>query len=201
MTTISNVDKLLSEISERTKHSEFVIIGSLSIIGCELKYPKNMACSVDVDTFLKNDPQRHYELSCFGENSKFHLENGFYADPVSPKLVSAPDGWQTRLISVKTESNLTLWFMDILDAATSKIIRGEERDIEWVRSGIKNNLIDIEKLKQSVRKTNGLLDGEALTAINLINNSFLTNEIGDKINVPDSRLAMSEENEEHPMKM
>ena len=58
-----------------------------------------MVMSIDVDTYLKNDPERTGELvEALGQGSAFEDAFGYYLDPVSPSLPSFPGGWQDRLL-------------------------------------------------------------------------------------------------------
>ena len=90
---------LLTQAKAIVHHTDFVIVGSLSILGAVSDPPRTMVMSIDVDTYLKNDPQRTYELAqALGQGSVFEDEFGYYLDPVSPSLPSFPEGWQERLI-------------------------------------------------------------------------------------------------------
>ena len=54
---------LLTQAKDIVHHTDFVIVGSLSILGAVSDPPRTMVMSIDVDTYLKNDPQRTYELA------------------------------------------------------------------------------------------------------------------------------------------
>lgn len=168
MTSLANIESLLEEVAAKTNHRNFVVIGSLSIIGAVLSPPDDMTNSVDVDAFLKLDPNRHSELRSLGDESDAARRFSCYADPVSPSLVSAPDGWLNRLTPIPAKSGIVVWFMDPIDAATSKLIRGEERDIAWVSAGIKHGIISPDSLRESIKKTDNVLDGECLRACSLL---------------------------------
>lgn len=45
---------LLVQARERVQHTEFVIVGSLAILGTVGKPPSTMVMSIDVDTYLLN---------------------------------------------------------------------------------------------------------------------------------------------------
>lgn len=85
MLTLENIHKLLGQIKSKTNHDEFVIMGSLSILGSSIKPPRKMAYSIDVDLYLKGDPNRHLEISQVGEDSSFRVAHGYYADPITPQ--------------------------------------------------------------------------------------------------------------------
>lgn len=48
---------LLTEARKQVQHTEFVIVGSLAILSAVSEPPRTMIMSIDVDTYLKNDPQ------------------------------------------------------------------------------------------------------------------------------------------------
>ncbi len=166
MITLENIHKLLGQIKAKTNHDEFVIMGSLSILGSSIRPPRQMAYSIDVDLYLKSDPNRHLEITQVGEDSSFRVEHGYYADPITPQLVSLPEGWEDRLIK-KDFGDLSAYFLDPNDCAVSKYIRGQENDLRWVREGIKTNILDISKIERRLPTAN-CLDGEVAAARKLI---------------------------------
>ena len=119
-------------------HNDFVVIGSLSILGLEADFdvPKEMAMSNHVACFTKDEPDRIFELvGALGEHSRYHEQFGFYLDAVEPNLATLPEGWKDRLIKVERD-RLRAWFLEPSDAAVSKYARGEPRDIRWIRAGV-----------------------------------------------------------------
>jgi hypothetical protein len=49
---------LLRKAKDLSGHSEFVIVGSLAILGAVADPPDAMVMSIDVDTYMKADPGR-----------------------------------------------------------------------------------------------------------------------------------------------
>lgn len=155
------VFQLLEAAQKLSGHNDFVVIGSLSILGLEadFKIPEDMAMSNDVDCYTKDDPGRILEMvDALGENSPHHEESGFYLDAVSPNLASLPDGWKERLIKVQRQA-LSVWFLEPNDAAVSKYARGEPRDIRWIRAGIQAGVISLPIVQARMRSTS-FLDNE-----------------------------------------
>lgn len=150
---------LLTEARRQTQHTEFVIVGSLAILGAVSEPPSTMVVSIDVDTYLKNDPQRTGELvEALGQGSPFEDEHGYYLDPVSPSLPSFPDGWRDRLIELDF-GDVRAFFVDPNDVAVSKYMRGEDRDMRWLRAGLQNHLIDLGVIERRIGSAPAL-DGE-----------------------------------------
>ena len=80
--------KLFSEAHRLTGHRDYVVIGSLSILGTqdENELPMDMSMSTDVDSYTLTDPERIQDAApALGEGSGFHQKNGYYLDPVSVK--------------------------------------------------------------------------------------------------------------------
>ena len=62
---LSHLQALFAEASRLSKHREFVVVGSLSILGVvrrSAEIPARMLVSIDVDCYTKADPERIFEL-------------------------------------------------------------------------------------------------------------------------------------------
>lgn len=122
-----------------------------------------MVMSIDVDTYLKNDPQRTGELvEALGQGSAFEDEFGYYLDPISPNLPSFPEGWQDRLILLDF-GDIQAFFVDPNDVAVSKYMRGEERDLRWLRAGLKDKLLNMDIIERRIASAPAL-EGELQAA-------------------------------------
>jgi hypothetical protein len=140
----------LYRAKELSGHSEFVIVGSLAILGAVADPPDAMVVSIDVDTYLKADPGRTGELSeALGQGSPFEDEHGYYLDPVSPHLPSFPEGWQQRLILIDF-GDVRAFFVEPNDVAVSKYIRGDERDMRWLREGLNSGLLNMDVIERRI---------------------------------------------------
>lgn len=167
--TLSDIEKVLIRASEITNHRSFVIAGSLSIIGSVMTPLESMCYSMDVDLYPKLDPGRAGEIAAIiGEGSQFALDNGVYADAISPAILSLPEQWESRLVQLPLPSGVIGWFLDPNDCAISKIIRGEERDIAWVRAGIVAGLLSRQIILSRIHSAQNVLAGEINQAIRLI---------------------------------
>lgn len=146
--------EMLQQAKNLTGHQDFVIVGSLSILGvANQTIPAEMSMSNDVDCYTKTDPSRIFDLvKTLGENTAFHEKSGIFLDAVSPDLPTLPDGWGNRLMKVEREG-LKAWFLDPNDAAISKYARGEPRDRRWIEAGISQGLISLPMVQFRVRET------------------------------------------------
>lgn len=159
---LANLQVLFDEAKKLTNHTEFVVIGSLSILGVvEDSIPERMLISIDVDCYTRTDPGRVFELKKpLGESSEFQASHGYYLDPVSPNLAALPEQWESRLVRVPLERGIVVQFLDPNDAAVSKYARNEPRDREWLRAGLSAGLLNAQIIKSRFAQTNFVSDDE-----------------------------------------
>lgn len=160
---LASLFEMLQQAHALSGHRDFVVIGSLSILGLEDHFdiPDDMTMSNDVDCYTRDDPERIFELvGALGENSPYHLSSGFYLDAVSPALPSLPDGWAARLLLAE-RAPLRAWFLEPNDAALSKYARGEARDRRWIRAGIRAGVISLAVVRARFGST-GFYDAEEM---------------------------------------
>lgn len=153
---LAQLQALFSEAKRLTNHSEFVVIGSLSILSVMQgnDIPAEMLMSIDVDCYTKADPGRIFELEeALGEGSAFDVANGYYLDPVSPELPMLPDQWEPRLIPVALGEGIVAYFLEPNDAAVSKYSRGDPRDREWIRAGLNAGILSARIIESRFRQT------------------------------------------------
>ncbi len=146
--------QLFSHARRLSGESDFVVIGSLAALGYSGTLPPRMAISLDVDAYCRSDPARIFELAPeLGQGSAFERENGFYLDPVSPRIATLPDEWEARLVRIELEPGLAAWFLEPNDAAVSKYARMEPRDREWIRAGLEAGILSLPIIEERFRQT------------------------------------------------
>ena len=152
--TRNDIHRLLVEAMRVTNHRDYVIIGSLSVLGAAPQPPQSMTQSIDVDLYPKNDPGRAGEIAnALGEGSPFDEAHDYYADAVSPGLPTLPQGWDQRLIKVDFDSGVTAWFLEPNDAAISKYARSDPRDRAWIRAGLQAAILSLPTIEYRLRET------------------------------------------------
>jgi len=145
------VRKALEAAYAISHHHEYVIAGSLSVLGRMDTPPEMMAMSIDIDFYPLRDPGRASEIAvALGEDSAFHERNGYYLDPISPELPVLPTGWRERLVEVRL-GEMTAYFLDVNDTAVSKYARGAPNDYRWLEAGYEANILDIDSITSRVR--------------------------------------------------
>jgi len=157
---LQQLDTLLGEIAaaDMSKPVDcFVVVGSLSVLGLTQgrALPEQMLMSNEVDAYVENDPDRGFDFhQRWGQGSAFEREHGYYFDPVSPKLPTLPDGWQSRMIATTLPvSGVRVKFIDPNDAAVSKYARGEAKDRAWIREGLRQSILSLATLEYRFRET------------------------------------------------
>jgi hypothetical protein len=160
---LSDLRELFEQARKLVNHSEFVVVGSLSILGTVRgsEAPARMLMSIDVDCFTRNDPPRIFELTdALGEGSAFEATHGFYLDPISPKVPTLPEQWEARLVRVPLDERIVAYFLDPNDAAISKYARGDPRDREWIRAGLAAGLLSASIIETRFSQTDFLDSAE-----------------------------------------
>ncbi|MEO5672046.1 MAG: DUF6036 family nucleotidyltransferase [Ramlibacter sp.] len=153
-----NADSLFSLLQAAQAacgHSDYVVIGSLSVLGMAevAAIPTDMTMSIDADCYTLADPPRVFDLqAALGEGSAFHRAHGIYLDPVSPRLPTLPEGWESRLIRVERRG-VTAHFLEPNDAAISKLARSEPRDLRWVRAGVRAGIVSLPAVRLRLATT------------------------------------------------
>lgn len=145
----------LQEAQRLIGHTDFVVIGSLSILGLDEGdgIPDDMSMSIDIDCYTRADPPRIYDVqAALGEGSAFQREHGYFVDAVSPKLPTLPHGWEGRMALVE-KAGLRVWFLDPDDAAVSKYARGEPHDVRWIRAGLRSGWVSLPKVRARLVST------------------------------------------------
>jgi hypothetical protein len=146
--------RLFARARELCGETDYVVFGSLAVLGHAGEVPPRMAASVDVDAFCKKDPARVFDLEReLGQGSRFEVEHGYYLDPMSPRVATLPEDWESRLVRIELQPGLVAWFLEPNDAAVSKYARLEPRDREWIRPGLDAGILSLPILEARFART------------------------------------------------
>jgi hypothetical protein len=157
--------RLFARARELCGETDYVVMGSLAVLGHAGVVPVRMAASIDVDAFTRRDPARIFDLApALGQGSPFELEHGYYLDPISPRVATLPAGWDERLTRIELEARLAVWFLEPNDVAVSKYARLEPRDRAWIRPGLQAGVLSLATLDARFAQTVFLDAGEAARA-------------------------------------
>ncbi len=149
------LDHVLRAAGRITGEKQFVIIGSQSLHGTYPDLPDDIVQSAEVDLIAKDNVARTEWLNVIGQDSPFHEEFGYYADPVDEDTATLPSGWRGRLVNLApgdTEGVQGLC-LDPHDLAIAKYVARREKDIAFNRALAKRGLVSRERLLQLLKKT------------------------------------------------
>jgi hypothetical protein len=150
---LEEIQVALEAAADISNHHEFVIAGSLSVLGYIDLPPEMMSMSIDIDFYPLRDPGRALEISTtLGEDSDFHERNGYYLDPIHPELPVLPQGWRERLVEVRL-GKVTAYFLNVNDTAISKYARSADHDFRWLEAGYDAGILRIDTIEASARFT------------------------------------------------
>lgn len=125
--------------------TEFIVIGSQSILGAHPEADGPLATSLEADLYPIDHPDRAEILSAtIGEGSMFQTTYGVYADGVSPNTAVLPAGWQRRLVRVQNENTVGAigWCLDPVDLAVAKYVAGRPKDRPFTEEMVRRGMID-----------------------------------------------------------
>ena len=146
--------RLFARCRELIGETDYVVFGSLAVLGYAGEVPRRMAASIDVDAYSKSDPARIFELRAeLGQGSRFELQHGYYLDPIAPEIATLPAGWEGRLTRIQLSADVAAWFLEPHDAAVSKYARMEPRDREWIRPGLRAGVLSLSILDGRFART------------------------------------------------
>lgn len=140
-----------------TGDGDIVVLGSQSILGTysDAELPAEATMSVEADLAWRNDPDAAKADDvdgAIGEGSQFHSEWGYYAQGVEVSTAVLPAGWEDRVEIFHRDDTEHTWArcLEPHDLCIAKLVAGREKDIDFVTSLIRANLIDPERLHDLV---------------------------------------------------
>jgi len=149
------VDHVLRAAGRITGEKQFVIIGSQALHG---KYPDladDIVSSAEVDLIAKGNFERTEWLNAIGQDSPFHEQFGYYADPVDEGTAVLPAGWRGRLVNLPpgdTEGVRGLC-LDPHDLVISNYVARRDKDFVFNRELARRRLVAPERLLDLLSKT------------------------------------------------
>ncbi len=131
------------------------VFGSQAILGTYPDAPEPIRTSIEVDVQPKNRPEATDAIDgALGELSMFHQTHGFYVHGISIESAMLPKGWQDRTVSVcdpiATHGKTGLC-IEVHDLAASKLAAYREKDRDFVRMLLIENMIEAKILLERIR--------------------------------------------------
>jgi Nucleotidyltransferase of unknown function (DUF6036) len=149
------VDHVLRSAGRITGEKQFVIVGSQSLHG---KYPDladEIVRSAEVDLIARTDVVRTEWLNAIGQDSVFHEQFGYYADPVDENTATLPKGWRGRLVNLPPgdTDGVTGLCLDPHDLAIAKYVAGRHKDIVFNHELAARRIVSKERLLELLGMT------------------------------------------------
>lgn len=149
------VDHVLRAAGRITGERQFIIIGSQSLHGRHPDVADDILRSFEVDLIAKRNPSRSEWLNVIGQDSHFHEQFGYYADPVDESTAVLPKGWKARLVNLlegETDGVRGLC-LDPHDLAIAKYVAGRDKDLIFTRELATRGLVAQDRLKVLLDET------------------------------------------------
>tara|TARA_B100001964_G_scaffold102932_1_gene115117 strand:- start:399 stop:932 length:534 start_codon:yes stop_codon:yes gene_type:complete len=134
---------------------EVYVIGSQAILGQYQNANESLRQSVDADIVPKNKPKNADAIDDeIGEFSIFHQTHGFYVHGLPLEAATLPIGWEERCFKLqnKNTNQCIGWCLEGHDLAISKLVAFREKDREFVRTLVKEHLVNKTTLLQRVEQ-------------------------------------------------
>ena len=138
-------------MAEITGESSFVLVGAGSLAITAPGYGE-LARSDDVDMWPRDNEAAGLDICIdeLGEGSHFHEEYGFYIERVgSWTLLTQPVGWEARATRVYFDG-IEVLTLGLLDLAYNKLEANRSKDVEFLKTAIKDGLIQIDDLTKFI---------------------------------------------------
>jgi uncharacterized nucleotidyltransferase DUF6036 len=149
------VDHVLRAAGRITGEKQFIIIGSQSLHGMYPDLPDDIVRSAEVDLIAKRDASRTEWLNVIGQDSKFHEQFGYYADPVDETTAILPKGWKSRLVNLPAgdTGDVAGLCLDPHDLAIAKYVARREKDIIFTRELAARGIVSHDRLLALLEQT------------------------------------------------
>ena len=153
--TREQLEHAIRAVCEVSEDSEIWIFGSQAILGEFPNAPQELRASVEVDVQPKNRSDKLSAIDgVLGELSLFHQTHGFYIHglPVEEATV-LPQDWKRRVTPVYDEiatNGKTGWCVEPHDLAASKLVAYREKDRDFVRILLIEEMINAETLIERI---------------------------------------------------
>jgi hypothetical protein len=136
---------------------ELVVVGSQAVLAHIERPPEAMVRSAEVDVYPRSDPDRAIEIDKhIGDSSRFHETHGYFAHGVGPETITAPAGWEGRLLRFEVppirrkDRNAVAYCLSLPDLMLAKLAAGRPHDVEFVEEALRSELVDAGDLRRGV---------------------------------------------------
>jgi hypothetical protein len=136
---------------------ELVIVGSQAVLASIDEPPDAMMRSIEIDVYPRTEPGRAIELDRnIGEGSRFHEMYGYYAHGVGPETITAPAGWEQRLVRFEVapiqrrDRNAVGWCLSLPDLMLAKLAARRPHDLTFVEAALRARVVSADELRRGI---------------------------------------------------
>ncbi len=150
------LEHLIQVVSALVRDRDLYVLGSQAILGAFPSAPVELLGSLEADIYPRKSPLGAVLVDdALGERSAFHQTYGYCAHAVDPAVCSLPDGWDSRLVPVRSRvtGEATGWCLEPHDLAISKLATGREKDFAFVRYLLRYRMVRKDILRQRLDQT------------------------------------------------
>ena len=144
----------LAKCAALTGDREFVVVGSVAIVGAQPSATASLRVSQDIDLFSRNGVTAEKNRSIyekFGPDSAFAMENDFYIEPVGEWVVmTSLPRWEERLVKVEVPGGTIGRCLSPLDIAYNKAGAGSEKDIVYLAEPFRSGIVRPSEIKAAM---------------------------------------------------
>ena len=163
----SDLEHILRASKGVTGETEFIVIGSQSILGSCPDAPHVLRQSMEADLYPRFKPELSEMIEgSLGRYSQFNLTFGYFADGVSPNTATLPAGWEGRLIRLCNENTggAIGWCLEPHDLAFSKLAARREKDLAFVSGLLTFKMVQRSRLRGLIQVVEDVALRECLFA-------------------------------------
>jgi hypothetical protein len=149
------LDHLLRAAGRITGERRFIIVGSQSLHGKHPDLADEIVASAEADLIAKSKVERTEWLNAMGQDSPFHQEFGYYADPVEEGTATLPAGWKGRLVNLPPgdTDGVQGYCLEPHDLVIAKHVAGRDKDRAFTRELARRGLVSRASLLSLLDRT------------------------------------------------
>jgi hypothetical protein len=149
------LDHLLRAAGRITGEKQLIVIGSQALHATAPDLADEILKSVEAALLASSNVDSTEWLNVIGQDSPFHEQFGYYADPVEEGTAILPKGWKQRLVALapgETDGVEGLC-LSPHDLVIAKYVARRDKDLTFNRELIRRGLVQQSRLLELLPKT------------------------------------------------
>jgi hypothetical protein len=149
----SDLEHILRASKGVTGETEFIVIGSQSILGRFPDAPRALRESMEADLYPRFRPELAADIEgTLGRYSQFDQTFAYYADGVAPDTATLPKAWEERLVRLSNDNTggAIGWCLEPHDLAFSKMAARRAKDLAFVATMLRFKMVRASRLVELI---------------------------------------------------